>query len=323
MLAKLLRRTTICSILSIEGIAFAQDPTATALFKAGKELEAKGNYKEACPKFEASYKREAALGTLMNMADCHEKTGVLARAWSEWGTAYEQARKENDQPRADLSKRRQDALEPRVPKMKVVVSGSAPDLAVWRDDRALDALEYGVDLPVEPGKHTITVRRGDKILTTEDDTAAESAHVVVNIDLAKVAADYPKPKEEPPPPPKPASQQGFPSPSKPTPWETTVGTYSVIGGGVVLAAGIVLEIAAIGLKGNPDCARDGAVSLCTQTGLDKIASARTAASAGMAMFVIGGLLVGTGITFWLIAPKQRVGVAAVPGGGVATWGMRF
>jgi hypothetical protein len=326
MLAKLLRRTTICSILSVEAIARAQDPTATALFKAGKELEAQGNYKDACPKFEASYKHEAALGTLMNMADCHEKIGVLAQAWSEWSAAYDRARKEGDLPRGDLSKKRLDALEPRIPKMKIVVAGTAPDLAVWRDDRALDSLEYGVELPVELGKHVITVRRGDKVLTTEEQTAAEAAHLTVNVDLGKVAAENPRPKDEPPL--KPVIDR--PSTKKRATIWATVAPITIGAGGTVLAGGLVFEIVALGLKNNKDCATEpNEKTVCTQSGLDKIDTARNASLAGTFLIIGGAGVVAAGLVLYLVMPKEKAVVGRLPvltptaGGMSLSWGGVF
>jgi hypothetical protein len=62
-------------------------PTADALFQAGKDLMADRKYAEACSKFEANLKLDHPIGTLMNLADCHEQLGTLARAWTEWGEA--------------------------------------------------------------------------------------------------------------------------------------------------------------------------------------------------------------------------------------------
>ena len=76
-------------------------------------------YAEACPKFEASYKADPATGTKLNLAECHEKEGKLARAWAEWGEARDQAKRENDTKRVDLAMRRQKELDPRVPKLTI------------------------------------------------------------------------------------------------------------------------------------------------------------------------------------------------------------
>src|SRR3954471_12905545 len=54
--------------------AFANDPVAAdALFQAGKQLITDKKYAEACSKYDASYKLDPTLGTLLNLADCYEK----------------------------------------------------------------------------------------------------------------------------------------------------------------------------------------------------------------------------------------------------------
>src|SRR5262245_14114390 len=69
---------------SITGLARADDVdsvSALALFRGGKILADNGNYPAACPKFEASYRLVKKLGTLLNLADCYERTGRTASAW--------------------------------------------------------------------------------------------------------------------------------------------------------------------------------------------------------------------------------------------------
>lgn len=302
--------------------ARAQDPTAAALFKAGKELMQQGNVKEACPKFEMSYKREEALGTLMNMADCHEKAGLIARAWSEWGTAYDKARKADDTPRADLSKRRQEALEPRLPKMKIAVTGNAPDLAVWRDDRMLDPLEYDIDLPVEPGKHLVSVRRGSEILESREDVAEEKGHVVVPIDLAKIAAAHPAP---PPKKDVPVVVAIPEAPKQARPWQAPLGAIVFASGAGIFAVGFGFEGIALGLKGTSGCAsKDGDTQLCTPKGLDQISNARIFATVGTAMIIGGAALAVAGAIVWLTAPKApKAAVVPIPGGVALGWGGTF
>src|SRR5262249_23694305 len=102
--------------------ARAGDPaTADALFNAAKALMARKKWGEACPKVAASYKLDPTLGTLLNLADCHEKQGLLAQAWSEWGAAGERAEREKDAARKALCARRRAELEPRVPKLNIAV----------------------------------------------------------------------------------------------------------------------------------------------------------------------------------------------------------
>src|SRR5688500_15209686 len=65
-------------------IARAQSSAAQAeqLFKDGKSLMGAKQYAEACDAFAASQELDPQLTTLMNLADCREKNGQLATAWS-------------------------------------------------------------------------------------------------------------------------------------------------------------------------------------------------------------------------------------------------
>ena len=48
---------------------------AESLFREGKRLSGEHKFAEACPKFAESYKLDPGLGTLLNLAICHEVGG--------------------------------------------------------------------------------------------------------------------------------------------------------------------------------------------------------------------------------------------------------
>src|SRR5262245_59523757 len=53
---------------------------ARTLFLEARELVKSGDFAKACPKFEASLKLKAGVGTKFNLADCWEKIGRTASA---------------------------------------------------------------------------------------------------------------------------------------------------------------------------------------------------------------------------------------------------
>src|SRR3954465_9465866 len=65
---------------------------AEALFNQGRDLMTAGKFVEACPKFEASQQLDPGLGTMLNLAECYEKTGRTASAWAEYREAIPLAR---------------------------------------------------------------------------------------------------------------------------------------------------------------------------------------------------------------------------------------
>lgn len=173
-------------------VAHADEATAEALFQAGKSLMDQKKYAEACPKLEASYKLDPGIGTKLNLADCHEKEGKLAQAWGDWGEARDQAKRENDKARMDLAIRRQKELDPRVPKLTVNVTGPTTGIDVYRDELQLESAMLGVPLPVDPGGHVVTLRRGKSVLREKKVDVAEKSTGEVTIDATGIPAAPPE-----------------------------------------------------------------------------------------------------------------------------------
>ena len=91
--------------------AGAVPPAAQALFREGRQLMASGNTAEACDRFAQSYALEAASGTLLNLALCHEKLGKVATAWAEYREAAALARGQDRPDRAAVAEERLAAIE--------------------------------------------------------------------------------------------------------------------------------------------------------------------------------------------------------------------
>jgi hypothetical protein len=139
--------------------AAAQDGNAAiaeSLFRDGKRLSAEHKFAEACPKFAESYKLDPGLGTLLNLATCHEAEGKPASAWAEFSEASSRARREGDNDRAQLADEHVRALEPKLAHINIALTGSAPTgLVIKFDGRELSSAALGVQFPVDPGQHQI------------------------------------------------------------------------------------------------------------------------------------------------------------------------
>ncbi len=269
--------------------ALANDPAAAeALFQVAKGLMDKKNYAEACPKFEASYNLDPAIGTKLNHADCLEKQGKLARAWVAWGDAREQGKRENDTPRAELAARRQKELDPRVPRLTVDVKGSVEGLWVYRDEVKLDPASFGVPLPVDPGKHAVTLRRGKDVLKETSVESKEMGKDQVTLD----ATDVPPPTPEQLVRTQPQTQVTPVGPEKPKYRIARVrrSTGMMIGGIALTGVGSIVAIV-------------GGVML----GADEIKGAVTGDkenSGGLGTLVVGGVMMGGGIALAIIGGQK-------------------
>jgi hypothetical protein len=57
---------------------------AESTYEKAKAFADAGNYAAACPLFDASFRADPALGTLLNLADCNEHLGKTATAWARF-----------------------------------------------------------------------------------------------------------------------------------------------------------------------------------------------------------------------------------------------
>jgi hypothetical protein len=158
--------------------ALAQKADADAAFQRGRAHLAAGEIAQACAEFEASMRFDAQLGTLYNLATCHERLGKLATAWTEY---KELVATDTNAPRVRDAKRKVAELEPRLTRMRLVVQAAAPGLVVRRDDRDVTSL-VGGDYPVDPGTYTFVAEApGRERATIVAELAGDGATVEVVI----------------------------------------------------------------------------------------------------------------------------------------------
>lgn len=140
--------------------AAAGDPAAAReQLKIGWSLSQAGKCPEAIAHLEESLRLDPKAVTLINLANCQEKVGRLAEALGHWVDARTRARSEGDGAIEEEAVKRATALEKRMPKLTVAVSGRKPaGMEVVRDGVVLGAVSIGTPLPVNPGRHTILVR---------------------------------------------------------------------------------------------------------------------------------------------------------------------
>lgn len=274
--------------------AFANDPVAAdALFQAGKQLIAEKKFAEACNKFDASYKLDPTLGTLLNLADCYEKAGRIATSWSTWGMAMEQASRDKD-ARVEYAKERRDALTPKLPKVVIRAYGMLPGIDVFWDDAKLPLGALGTDMPTEVVEHKLVVRRDDGVVLLEQKVQVreDGKKTEVPIDIIALNREHPRVLRD--------EQPTSPSPS--TPQRKAGLVIGAIGTAALLTAG-GLELGAL-LKRNE--ANDTSVcvdNFCTPRGITAIETARTYAEAGQWIGLSGLVVFSVGATLFFAAPS--------------------
>src|SRR5262249_28813065 len=113
--------------------ASADVAMAEALFREGKRLMEAGDVAAACAKFAASYHIDDRLGTLLNLATCHERQDKTASAWAEFVRAHTLATRAGSKERAAYAAEHIESLEPRLLHLVVVVARPVPGIEVLLD----------------------------------------------------------------------------------------------------------------------------------------------------------------------------------------------
>ena len=130
---------------------------AQALFDQAKALMSAHKFVDACPKLEESQRLDPAMGTLLNLADCYEKEGKLATAWSKFLELAAKAKAAGQAERARIGHDRAAALAPRLSHLVIAVAGAdtTPALEVKRDGTVVGRAEWETPIPADSGSHTV------------------------------------------------------------------------------------------------------------------------------------------------------------------------
>jgi hypothetical protein len=285
--------------------------SAEALFQEGVRLSKRNQLEEACKKFAASDALDVAVGTLLRLADCRERTGRFASAWARFREARSLAELQGMTERARIAAVRSAALEHKLARLVLLVPPAPPrGYTVKLGELTVPPDSWGTALPLDAG--TVSVEASAPGYVTYRRYVAippeEGARVQV-----------PLPPLEPqraPASPRPAANSD--SPAKPSEERTSlprsvsrgyaarvVGASLAATGGVGLATGGVLALVA---KKRHDASLErcsGVPRRCSARGEElQDESERFATYAAVSAAIGGGLLV-AGLVVYLTAPSER------------------
>src|SRR5690606_17607358 len=109
----------------------------------------------------------------------------LADAMGHWVDARARAQAEGARPIEEEAEKRATALEPRLARLTIVLSASAPkDAIVERDGVVLGAPSLGIPLPLDPGAHAIVVKATGRRDNTVEVTLGEGEVKRVEVEAA-------------------------------------------------------------------------------------------------------------------------------------------
>ncbi|MBZ0231340.1 MAG: hypothetical protein K8M05_03250, partial [Deltaproteobacteria bacterium] len=141
------------------GVARAQDSSiAERLFREGKRLMSEKRFAEACKAFEGSYRKDPAVTTLMNLADCREKNLQFATAWGYFLDVVRIAREKSEASAfAGPASARAQRLEVKLSYLIINVPADAnvEGLVITRNGAPVDEAEWNTDIPIDGGEYVL------------------------------------------------------------------------------------------------------------------------------------------------------------------------
>jgi hypothetical protein len=282
-----------------------QSAAAEALFRSGRDLMAAGKIVEACPKFAESQRMDPKLGTLMNLALCHDKAGKTASAWAEYTQAAEIAKRVGQADREKVASDRAHALEPSL--VHVIIDATdAPGQAVTLDQRTIGPGAFGTAVPVDPGDHEVRVTApGKKTFLQSFKMDPQAGDRTIRVPLLDAGEPGGAPAAGPAQA-APANAQPSLAASPETPGGSGSRTLGLVVGGagvVVTGVGLIFGLEAMSQKqtANKECNS----TYCTQDGLNAISSMHAFEAASTLTVAAGLVGVGAGVYFFLAGgPKH-------------------
>lgn len=267
------------------------------------------DYATACPKFAESQRLEPAPGTLLNLADCYEKGGQTASAWTTFKDAAKAAATRNRADWVATATQRAALLEPKLATLAITVAGDLQTLKIERDGAAVERGAWGTAVPVDPGSHLLVASASGKKTWTRKVDVPATRNVLVDVPILEAdtanAAPPPLAKksvlDEPPPPPPAKDGSGM-----------RVAGYVATGLGVVgLAVGTVTGVSALGKRSDAEAKCVSYPSNCSADATGANDDAKKLATVSTVSLIAGGVLVAGGIVLIVIAPRAADKSAAL------------
>jgi serine/threonine-protein kinase len=301
--------------------ATAEDKAAAeAVFEDGMRLIKQGKFAEACPKFELSQRVEPAVGTLLYLAECYEKTNRTASSWATFREAASLAETSKQTERMKTAQARAAQLEPRLAWLTIDVAKDAlvPGLQIRRNGVLVSAELSSTPTPVDPGEVVVEATLPGHLPYTTKVKVTAKGRVAVPVPalqptpdaapvavLPLVAQDKTAPAlplKPPPPgaisPPTPPATLAPAEHASPLPW--------VVGGAGVVALGVGTVFGFRAVSKANSAREICPKSLCNdEQGTTAASDAHSAAKISNLSFALGVVAVATGAVLYFALPTKH------------------
>ncbi len=312
-------------------VSAEEKATAEAVFEEGIRLIKQGNFVDACPKFEMSQRVEPAVGTMLYLAECYEKTNRTASSWAMFREAASLAETSGQTERMKTAQMRAARLEPRLAWLTIDLAKDAlvPGLQIRRNTVLVAAELSGTPTPVDPGDVVVDASAPGRLPFSTKVKVTAKARVAVAIPKLSVdpnAAPVPGPPlpaahEEslPPAPLAAATQAAAPAPEQSAAPAQAQAEHAslvpwVVGGAGVVALGVGTFFGFKAISNANQAEEICPKGVCNEEqGATAASDAHTQATISNVSFALGAAAVATGVVLYFVLPtKHRTQVGMLP-----------
>jgi hypothetical protein len=277
-------------------------------FHEGQHLLETGKVHLACEAFTESQALDPALGTLLNLAVCHQREGKIASSWREFRTAAALATSRHEGDRSQFATEQADALEPTLPQIVVKVPPGLRSPAVRIDGKEVNEQTWTAETPIDPGDHEIAVSAiGKKNFVTTFTVTASPIVRTVSVPEMEDA----NPMTPPPIAMKERSEEPAPSNTRRT-------ASFVAGGAAIVALGVGAYFGVSTLSKVKDSDAHCTENMCDSAGLSFRNDAKSTATASDVGFAASVLFAGAAAYLFVTSsPDSKIAVGAAMNNGGA------
>jgi hypothetical protein len=162
---------------------------ADASFIEGVKLIKADRCEEAIPKFRESEQLELASGTLLNLAYCQARLGLVASAWLTYRRAIPLAQKLDKPQHEAIAREQADKLAPELPTLSFRLAGDAGrSLVIELDGQPLPPETVSAPVPVDPGVHRVSAKLENGRTWETSISLVRSQQVAIEVPAAEAAS---------------------------------------------------------------------------------------------------------------------------------------
>jgi hypothetical protein len=314
-------------LLSVPYVAHSQVKAATKeelaaarqLFIDAMKLEKQDEWKPALKNLQKVGQVKMTPQVRFHIALCHEHLGNMVEAINGFELAVQEAEAAGDKATdvVENAPPRAAALRARVAHVRLRVAGTVRSSKFFIDGKEVSLALIDTEIPIDPGEHTVEVRRAGEVTHDHSFRVGESESELVDFEVDDPELPDPVPDPDPKPNPDPNGDRAGPVEDE----SKRIPAYVAAGVGVLALVGAAVTF---GLResslSNVRCQDPDNFKGCDPDDEETVNLAESYDVASKVLLGVGAAAVAAGVVLWFVlepndgSPSSGVGVAPTIGG---------